>query len=451
MEIQQPERINGKMVSKVKASAEEVNNCFKKTIGAVQAEAEIPGFRKGKAPINMIKKKYSSFIKERIRFELIQVLGEQMEKEKINLEGIGEPKLDFIEEPKENKECLMEISILNPPSIEISQYKDIEIEKSKYFFSPEIIDKYINEISQEQPVLDEKIGGVVEEDDLITIQYLFYKDDKKTENYETIRFPFQNSDSYDPEECDNIPYDIIKHLKGQKNAFEIDETTDIPENFKDKEIAGKEGKCFVKLIKIESYSTPEIDDDFATERGYKDLADFKDNIKKNMDRIADVKSKQELFGKVIEEIKMKSKFDVSDEYLDYFTDMEFENNKKSHLKNGTWNNFINNYESENDFKLEIKEGVLERVKDYLIENEITEKENYEYNEESARQYLKNYFMRMQDEKQIDELMKSMTNNKEQLAAIQNAIKKEWLVDFIFENQKIIKENEKELSLDDLNV
>jgi trigger factor len=142
--------IQTKEISKIKqgadisASAEEVQPHIDRAFEDFRAKAEIKGFRKGKAPMSLIKKMYGPAIESEALGDAVNHFYKQAVLEH-NLNAIGEPLLvDMDYKPGEKFSFSIEYEVL--PDIELQDYSDIEVEKTVYTISEDQIDRELENL-----------------------------------------------------------------------------------------------------------------------------------------------------------------------------------------------------------------------------------------------------------------------------------------------------------------
>jgi trigger factor len=142
--------IQTKEISKIKqgadisASVEEFQPHIDRAFDDFRAKAEIKGFRKGKAPMSLIKKMYGSAIESEALSDAVNHFYKQAVLEH-NLNAIGEPVLvDMDYKPGEKFSFSIEYEIL--PDIELQYYSDIEVEKTVYPVTEEQVDRELENL-----------------------------------------------------------------------------------------------------------------------------------------------------------------------------------------------------------------------------------------------------------------------------------------------------------------
>jgi len=142
--------VNTKTITKTKegaeitATAEEIKPHFDKVQEDFRAKAEIKGFRKGKAPLSLIKKMYKDAIESEAINEIVNQLFSQAVSEQ-KLLPVGEPVLKNVEyKPDEDFTFSVEYEVI--PEIELKDYKNIEVEKPVQKVTDEMVERELESL-----------------------------------------------------------------------------------------------------------------------------------------------------------------------------------------------------------------------------------------------------------------------------------------------------------------
>ena len=236
----------------------------------------IPGFRKGKAPMQIVEKYYGKEIFYEDAFnEVAQEALEEAIKEN-KLEVVSRPDIEVTQIEK-GKDLIFTAIMQTKPEAELGKYKGIEIKKIEYNVSDEDIEHELGHMQEHNSRLVSIEDRPVESGDIATIDFEGFVDGKAFEG--------GKAENHDLEIGSNT---FIPGFEDQVIGMKIDEEKDIkvkfPEEYFSKELAGKDAIFKVKVHEIKKKELPELDDEFA-----KDVSEF-DTLKELK---ADIKAKQE--------------------------------------------------------------------------------------------------------------------------------------------------------------
>ena len=238
--------------------ASEIEKNLNKLAKEAAKTMDIQGFRKGKVPVAVVKKRYADKLTQDAEGEAIRkVLAKALEELKIsNNDIIGEPAITKFDKA-ENGDIEVEIKISCRPEIDLGEYKSLLPEIEKKEVTDEEVDERIKSIASQSSSL-EKISRkrMVKEGDFAVIDFEGFKDG--------VPFEGGKAEGHTLEIGSNS---FIPGFEDQVIGMKYDETKDItvtfPENYQAKDLAGAEVVFKVKLNEIKEKVLPEIDDEFA--------------------------------------------------------------------------------------------------------------------------------------------------------------------------------------------
>ena len=285
-----------------KIEAEKFDEAMKKVYTKTAKYFNVPGFRKGKAPMHMVEKMYGTEIFYEDTFnELVPGIFEE-ELKNNNIEAVSRPDID-IKQIGKGQELIFTAVIQTTPEVKLGKYKGIEIKKIEYNVSDDDVNhelKHMQEknarlVSVERPVKDGDITVIDFEGSIDGVPF----DGGKAENHElTI-----GSKQFIPGFEDQII--------GMKLEEEKDIKVTFPEDYFSKDLAGKEATFKVKLHEIKEKELPKLDDDFAKDTSeFETLAELKKSIKEKLEEENKHRAKHETENAVIEAVADTVELDI---------------------------------------------------------------------------------------------------------------------------------------------
>ena len=285
-----------------KIEAEKFDEAMKKVYTKTAKYFNVPGFRKGKAPMHMVEKMYGTEIFYEDTFnELVPGIFEE-ELKNNNIEAVSRPDID-IKQIGKGQELIFTAVMQTKPEVKLGKYKGIEIKKIEYNVSDDDVNhelKHMQEknarlVSVERPVKDGDITVIDFEGSIDGVPF----DGGKAENHElTI-----GSKQFIPGFEDQII--------GMKLEEEKDIKVTFPEDYFSKDLAGKEATFKVKLHEIKEKELPKLDDDFAKDTSeFETLAELKKSIKEKLEEENKHRAKHETENAVIEAVADTVELDI---------------------------------------------------------------------------------------------------------------------------------------------
>lgn len=419
----------------IKLSYDEIKNEIEEEVKKQTKKIQLPGFRKGKAPISMLKKMYGDAFEYEASEKIANSLFWKVAEEK-DLKPIGQPTMtDLKFEPQ--KELSFKVKYEVIPKLEIKNYKGLTFDVPDLVAGDDEINKEIDYIL--------KSNKTLEDADLIT-------DKNYTIDSEVVLLERNGETQTDskPEKMqidltvEGIAKDIVDNSKDKKvgDSFEFtfkDEHSHKLEDGKE-EVHKEEYKYQVKILGIKKVVLPELNEELikkVTKDKVTTQEQLREEIKKDIQGYYDQQTEEMVRVKFVSEILKKNEFDppktLVNNILEEYVKAEEEKAKKSRYP-------FNKEEARN----RLQKSAESEVKWYLIKNEIQKLENIsvsdsDFNELAEKESqttglpvekLINYYKtsnqseKMMDKKLFDFLKDNSTLNKvhpDQLKAKQEVI------------------------------
>ena len=270
------ERVENEATLKITAPAAEVNAGYKKAVQKIADQANIPGFRKGKAPRKMIEQMYGKgiFLEDAANALIPEHYSKALAE--CELEIVSQPTID-ITQAEPGKAFIFTAEVAVKPEVTLGDYKGVEVPKTEITVTDEDVEA---ELKKEQEKNSRTISvedRAAQLNDIVTIDFEGSVDGVPFDGGQATEYPLTlGSNTFIP--------GFEEQLVGAKVGDDVDVKVTFPEEYQAKELAGKEAifKCAVK--KIEAKELPELDDDFAKDVSEFDtLAEYKEHVKTNLE------------------------------------------------------------------------------------------------------------------------------------------------------------------------
>ena len=287
----------------VTIEAEKFDEAIKKVYFKSAKYFNIPGFRKGKAPMNIVEKYYGKEIFYEDAFnELVpEELGRAVEESK--LEVVSRPDIDVTQIGK-GQDLVFTAVFQTKPEAELGKYKGIEIKKIEYKVTDEDIEHELGHMQEHNSRLISVEDRPVEKGDIANINFEGFVDG--------VAFEGGKAENHDLEIGSNT---FIPGFEDQIIGMNIDEEKDIkvkfPDEYFSKELAGKDATFKVKLHEIKKKELPTLDDEFAKDVSEFDtLKELKASIKEKQQKQNDERAKYETEDAVMKAVCENVKVDI---------------------------------------------------------------------------------------------------------------------------------------------
>ncbi len=260
----------------VQVPADKVSAEVESRLKEVGKTARLDGFRKGKVPFSVIRKRFGGQVHREVLGDLIESsYRDALMEEKLN--PAGQPSI----EPSsmdQGKDLEYTATFEVFPEVSIKQLDGLKIETVSSSVGDSDLDAMIETLRKQRATWVES-DKAAEKDDRITIDFTGTLDGEefeggKADNYEVVIGAGQ------------LLPDLESGLEGMKVGDEKNVDVDFPENYQAKELAGKTATFAVAARKVEIQELPEVDESFIKEFGVAEatVEKFRESVKDNMDR-----------------------------------------------------------------------------------------------------------------------------------------------------------------------
>ncbi len=413
--------------------AEKFDNAIKKVYFQNAKYFNIPGFRKGKAPQNIVEKYYGKEIFYEDAFN--DIASDEYEKaiEENKLEVVSKPNIDIVTMEK-GQDLVFTAIVQTKPEVKLGKYKGIEIEKIEYNVEEKDIEDELKQM-QEKNARVISIETPVENGNIAVIDFEGFVDGE----------PFEGG------KAENHSLEIgsgafIPGFEEQIIGMKIDDEKDInvkfPDEYFSKDLAGKDATFKVKVHEIKKKELPELDDEFAKDVSEFDtIKELRNSIKERLEKRSKDKEKYEKEQAIMKGLINELEVDIPSGMIELeidnmVKDMEQRMSYQG-LKLEQYLTMLN--KTEEEFRKEYEPQAVEAIKSRLALENVIEKEKIEATDdeikEKVEEMAKNYG------RDAEELQKNENLKK----YIKQGIESEKAIDILMSNSKEKKVSEKKES------
>ena len=302
----QVEKLEGNMAKlTIEASAEDFEKALDTAYQKNKGKIALPGFRKGKAPRAMIEKMYGKEVFYEDAANVLIPSAYAKAVDECEEEIVSQPTIDVVQ-AEAGKPFIFTAEVALKPEVTLGKYKGVEVEAIDVTVTDEDVNAAIDRERENNARTVTVEDRAVQEKDVVTLDFEGFVDGVAFEGGKGENYPLTiGSKTFIP--------GFEEQLVGAELNKEVEVNVTFPEDYQAADLAGKAAvfKCTVKEIKEKQL--PELDDEFASEVSeFETLAEYKEDVKKNLTEKKETEAKNQKEQKVIEAIIADAKMDIPD-------------------------------------------------------------------------------------------------------------------------------------------
>jgi trigger factor len=406
----------------IEIPAERVDAEIEKTYAGIQKKAKLQGFRPGKAPLQLIKRTYGDTMRDEVMRRFYeQTLFKALDEHKI--EPVDSPTIesDHLEQGAPFKySAVVEIM----PEILLNSYTGFEVSKEKFILNPENIEGEIKRMQENMAQLiplDE--DAVVENGHSVTLDY----------DFSINGFPEESSSAQEAElevGAQKMPAGFEEQLVGMKCGEAKVISITLPEGYRTKEAAGKEGVFAVTLKEVKRKELPALDDEFAQQFGeYETMDQLRAKMSEYMEKQESERIENELKERIIQVLIEKNPLEVPQSMVKRQLDHMLEN-LKNRLKGQRMSIEMMGLDDDG-FRLRFRDSAEDKVKGGLLLMALVEKENISVSDEDLAQRYE--LISAGNPDMLGRIKDYYSTNKNAINSIISEIKEDKAIRFLLDN------------------
>ncbi|HOJ50539.1 MAG TPA: trigger factor [Spirochaetota bacterium] len=416
-----------------KVDKEYIKNLMEETTKEVQTSANIKGFRKGSAPIGMVKKIYGEHIKYSTLDKIIKNAFDKVVEEN-KIQPIRTPEIEGIDNIKDNEDLSFNLKIEVMPEIEeMPELEEIEAKEVVFNYDIDALVEKEIELIRESRAKIENVNEKPKEKDYVVVEYKIKdKDGKEIETNNNVFMINPKLKNY------FLTKEFIGSEIGKKKEVKIS----VPDDYYREDIKGKDVILEFTIKEVRRIILPEIEE--IIKEKFNSIDEFKKALKEKIEKGIEKQSKLETALNIYKEIASKSKFFISNTIILNQAQQDLTRKVNTLISSGKG---IEEYLKENNltqegFIEEAKKEALENIKTYLIVEKLAEKFNIELTEEEKKNYLESiYDMEILNRENVKNYYES---NKKAKDDIYNELRLLKLAELVISKAKINGKDKREL-------
>ena len=274
------EKKDQQVVLEVTVPAEDLAKAYDKAAKKVAQKVNIPGFRKGKAPLKVLERAVGKdyILQEAGEAIISETLPKALEEQNIDI--VARPEIEDMK-LELGQDVVYKAAVTPKPEVELGGYKGIQIEK----FSTEVSDEDVQQqlvsmLDRQADMVEAEEGAAVENGNFITLDFKGTVDGVAFQGGESKDYPLEvGSNSFIP--------GFEEQLVGMKVGEEKDVNVTFPEEYHSEELKGKAAVFACKVNSIKKKVLPALDDEFAKKAStFQTLDELKADLRQKLEKSA---------------------------------------------------------------------------------------------------------------------------------------------------------------------
>ena len=375
-------REGNQVTFKITVDNDKFESAITKAYNKNKGKFNIPGFRKGKAPKQIIESQYGKgvFYNDAIDMLFPEVYPTALDE--LNIDPINRPDLDIEEISKDNG-LVMVINVEVKPEVKLGEYKGIEISKPVYTVNEEEAGLRLEEMRNRAARLVDVEDRAIEAGDTAIIDFEGFQDGVafeggKGENYSLVI----GSNTFIP--------GFEDQLIGKNKGEEVEVNVEFPAEYHAENLAGKPANFKVVVKNVQRKELPELNDEFAADTTeFNTLDELKADLRTKLEEEAKNRAEAEMRNSLVEKVSEATELEVPEAMIEAQLDnMMMELNYQLQYQGLQLKQLLEmTGRTIEELKAERREEATKLVKSSLILEAIAKAENVEVSEEEIEAEL----------------------------------------------------------------
>ena len=403
----------------ISVPADAVDSAVKSRLQQLAKTQRINGFRPGKVPVSVIKKRFGQAVRQEVAGDVMQQnFYQAIVQEKIQPAGM--PKFELTkDEDGQDLEFVASFEVY--PEVEVKGVSDIEIEKPVVDITDEDLDNMM-ETLQKQHASWKEVKRKAKKDDKVIIDFVGTVDGEEFEGGKAEDFALELGQGR------MIP-GFEKPLVGAKAGEEVTIEVTFPEDYHAENLKGKEAVFQATVKKEEGQSLPKVDEEFAKLFGVEEggVDALKAEVRKNMERELNQTLKAQVKEDVIAKLVEANEFDIPQALIDQEVNALREQAKQRFSQQGGGQNLP-------ELPAELfTDNAKRRVSIGLILGEVIKQNELKADEAKVNEMIETAASAYEDPQEVVEYY---NNNQELMQQMQNVALEEQAIEWVLEQANV---------------
>ena len=288
----------------ISVPAEAVSREFKAAYQNIRSTASVAGFRKGSAPMNILKARFGGHVQEDVTKRIIESSYSTALSER-QLMPVEAPQIDLKGgELTEDKDFTFSVTVEIQPRVEVGGYRGMELKKDDSPVSEEDIEKGLQNLKEAAAQFRE-VERPAGEGDLVVVDFEAFMNGEPIKNGKGEGYPCVIGEK-------SLLPGFDESLKGASkgDVKEVDIT--FPENYSEASLAGKVSQFKLTVKAVKEKGVPEVNEAFAKDMGCENLEALRAKVKAEIEKHKAIESKEKIKNEILDKLIAAHPFEVPD-------------------------------------------------------------------------------------------------------------------------------------------
>ena len=368
-----------KKLVRVEVEAQQVDETFDSITKDFQKQASLPGFRPGKAPRDMVLRKYEKDITDEVKRKLISDSYRKAVDEK-KLDVVSAPDIEEIQFGR-GQALQFAATIETAPEFELPEYKGIPVKKENRKTTDEDVEKAIGALRQQQ-ISFNTVERLAQTGDIVVVNYTGTSEGKPiTDIAPTAKGLTEQKNFWVETDSKTFIPGFADQLLGAKAGDKRTVNVDFPADFVTSQLQGKKGVYEVEVVEVKEKVLPTQDDAFAKSFGAESMEKLREGVRRDLENELNYSQNRSVRNQLIGSLLNRVNFELPETAVQHETRNAVWDIVRENQKRGISRELI---EQEKDkIYSAATQGAKERVKVAFLLQKIAEKENIKVSQEEV--------------------------------------------------------------------
>lgn len=340
----------------------------------LKSHAEVPGFRKGRAPKPILERRFGKAIRADVESRLVSAAFRKLVADE-KLRPLRVPDVDGLDDDAPERgdgdplKFTLKFEVM--PRVELGKYRGVEVERPVVTVDKKDVDEALEESRMRHAVFESMKTGKAKEGDQVVIDFKGTVDDQEFPGGSANDYPYiLGSQHFFPE--------FEEVLKGCKAKDEVSCEVTLPDTTPNEELRGKKATFAITVKDVKRRKPPKLDDAFAKQAGYDDLKALREAVKEQLQANSSGASQRVTEARALQAVIDDSKFEIPQTLLSEIAEDQFRDEVRRLMSQRVPMQQIE--EREEELREHARANALRELQELTVLNEIGDAEGIEVTE-----------------------------------------------------------------------